>query len=240
MVLENVNEIDAYLIFIKNIDNVVPDHLKETTKKYKVAIASILLDIQEEVFKLLHTLDEEITEDLLEQGVKLLENKLGFKITPNYQTFTLGEKAKYIKKKLNRPIRVCGMVENTGEPGGGPFWVEGKDGSQSLQIGETAQLDLEDPQHQSILKNSSHFNPTDLVCGVKDYEENKFDLLKFRDPETGFISKKSKDGRDLKALELPGLWNGSMADWNTVFVEVPLITFNPVKTINDLLREQHQ
>ncbi|MDN3671112.1 DUF4301 family protein [Echinicola jeungdonensis] len=238
--LENLNDIDADLIFIKNIDNVVPDRLKETTKKYKIAIASILLEIQQEVFQLLHDLDEEITEERLDQGIKLLEGKLGFMITPNYPTFTLGEKAKYIKKKLNRPIRVCGMVENTGEPGGGPFWVREKDGSQSLQIGETAQLNLEDPQHQSILKNSSHFNPTDLVCGVRDYEGNKFDLLKFRDPNTGFISKKSKDGKDLKALELPGLWNGSMANWNTIFVEVPLITFNPVKTINDLLREQHQ
>src|SRR5690606_30661898 len=158
----------------------------------------------------------------------------------DYNSLSLEDKAAYLHKKLNRPIRVCGMVENTGEPGGGPFWVKGEDGTLSLQIAETAQLNLDDANQKSRFKASTHFNPTDLVCGIKDFKGNKFDLLKFRDPKTGFITQKSKNGKPLKAQELPGLWNGSMSDWNSIFVEVPLITFNPVKTVNDLLREEHQ
>ncbi|WP_246581355.1 DUF4301 family protein [Echinicola shivajiensis] len=238
--LENLNEIDADLIFIKNIDNVVPDHLKDTTKSYKIALASILLDLQYEVFDLLIKIDNESNSDILNSSVELLQNKLGLKFPSEFNGWENKEKFSYVKSKLNRPIRVCGMVENTGEPGGGPFWVKDKDGAISLQIGETAQLDLNNPEQASILKNSTHFNPTDLVCAVRNYKGEKFDLLKHRDPETGFITAKSKNGKDLKAQELPGLWNGAMADWNTLFVEVPLSTFNPVKTINDLLREQHQ
>ncbi|AWW32554.1 DUF4301 domain-containing protein [Echinicola strongylocentroti] len=238
--LENLNEIDADLIFIKNIDNVVPDHLKETTKKFKIVIASILLETQEKLFGLLRKLHKDPNKEVINTAEAFLENDLGLRLSPQFNKLLDSEKIDFLKTKLNRPLRVCGMVENTGEPGGGPFWVKDKDGSFSLQIGETAQLDLNDSKTTKIFRSSSHFNPTDLVCGVKDYEGNKFDLLQYRDPETGFITQKSKNGKDLKAQELPGLWNGSMADWNSIFVEVPLATFNPVKTINDLLREQHQ
>ena len=146
----------------------------------------------------------------------------------------------YLQEKLHKPIRVCGMVKNEGEPGGGPFWVKDGNGNVSLQIVESAQVDLDNKHQEEILKKSTHFNPVDIVCGVKDYQGNKFDLTKFVDPKAAFISSKTSAGKDLKALELPGLWNGSMANWNTIFVEVPLITFNPVKTVNDLLKDAHQ
>jgi hypothetical protein len=146
----------------------------------------------------------------------------------------------YLYNKLNRPIRVCGMVKNEGEPGGGPFIARDADGSLSLQIAEMQQIDINNPQQNDLLKAASHFNPVDLLCAIYDYKGNKFDLLKYRDAATGFISIKSKDGKELKAQELPGLWNGAMSNWNTIFVETPLITFNPVKTVNDLLRKEHQ
>jgi hypothetical protein len=149
------------------------------------------------------------------------------------------EKMTYLIEKLDRPIRVCGMVKNEGEPGGGPFWATNAD-SSSLQIVEQAQIDMRDAEQVEISRNATHFNPVDIVCSLKDHKGKKFDLKRYVDPQTGFISKKSKDGRDLKAQELPGLWNGAMSDWNTIFVEVPIITFNPVKTVNDLLRPQHQ
>lgn len=238
--LENLNDIGADLIFVKNIDNVVPDRLKGATETYKKAIGGILLDAQQRVFSVLEKLESGADEELIKESEEIYTQILDAKIPDFYHQLNLPEKAAYLKKKLNRPIRVCGMVENTGEPGGGPFWVKDADGSLSLQIGETAQLNLEDPDQKAIFQSSSYFNPTDLVCGVKDYKGNKFNLLDYRDPKTGFITQKSKNGRNLKAQELPGLWNGSMSDWNSIFVEVPLITFNPVKTINDLLREVHQ
>ena len=238
--LENLNEIDADIVFIKNIDNVVPDRIKSTTTTYKKAIGGILFDVQKKVFQALAGLESGVNENTLTVAEEVFEQELGAKFSPSYSSFSLEEKARYIFEKLNRPIRVCGMVENTGEPGGGPFWVLEEDKSLSLQIAETAQLNLEDESQKKLFESSTHFNPTDLVCGIKDYRGNKFDLLKFRDPKTGFITQKSKSGKTLKAQELPGLWNGSMAGWNSIFVEVPLITFNPVKTINDLLREVHQ
>jgi hypothetical protein len=238
--LENLNDIKADLIFIKNIDNVVPDRLKSTTKEYKMAIGGLLLEAQERIFDAIRGLDQEITHASVAQAAQVYNEVLGGKIPTTESGQSLEELARYIKDKLNRPIRVCGMVKNTGEPGGGPFWIEEKDGSQSLQILETAQIDLNDPGSKAQMMASTHFNPVDLVCGTKDYQSQSFDLLDFRDMQTGFITEKSKSGRDLKALELPGLWNGAMAGWNTLFVEVPLITFNPVKTVNDLLREEHQ
>lgn len=238
--LENLNDIKADLIFIKNIDNVVPDRLKSTTKEYKMAIGGLLLEAQERIFDAIRALDQEITHASVAQAAQVYHEVLGGKIPTTESGQSLEELARYIKDKLNRPIRVCGMVKNTGEPGGGPFWVEEKDGSQSLQILETAQIDLNDPSSKAHMMASTHFNPVDLVCGTKDYQGRSFDLLEFRDMQTGFITEKSKSGRDLKALELPGLWNGAMAGWNTLFVEVPLITFNPVKTVNDLLRDEHQ
>ena len=159
---------------------------------------------------------------------------------PELKDLEDAELAIYLKKKLNRPMRVCGMVKNVGEPGGGPFLAYNQDGTISLQILESSQIDTNNSDYLKMFQNGTHFNPVDLVCAVKDYKGNKFDLTKYVDPQTGFISSKSKDGKELKALELPGLWNGAMSDWNTIFVEVPLGTFNPVKTVNDLLREQHQ
>lgn len=238
--LENLNDISADLIFIKNIDNVVPDRLKGPTKDYKMAIGGLLLEIQERVFEALLGLKNNVDESSVNHAEHVLKHHLGAKLPEDYSSKSIEEKASYLESKLNRPIRVCGMVKNTGEPGGGPFWVEESDGSLSLQIAETAQIDLNDADAKEQFQGSTHFNPVDLVCGTKDFEGNDFELLEYRDMMTGFITEKSKSGKDLKALELPGLWNGAMAGWNTLFVEVPLITFNPVKTVNDLLREEHQ
>lgn len=236
--LENLNEVAADLIFIKNIDNVVPDRLKPVTKSYKMALAGLLLEVQAQVFKALKAL-EEISSQSVSKAKEVYVSDLGGIIPPRLQNASLSEQAAFFRAKLNRPIRVCGMVKNTGEPGGGPFWVQEKDGTQSLQILETAQIDLNNTESKRHFLASTHFNPVDLVCATRDYRGQAFDLLQFRDMNTGFITEKSKSGKVLKALELPGLWNGAMAHWNTLFVEVPLITFNPVKTINDLLREEH-
>ena len=232
--LENLNDLSADVIFIKNVDNVVPDHLKPETILYKKALAGLLLELRDEVFAVLESLESD-PEANKEVAAKFLKERL--QVIPPQES--LADVA-YLKAKLNRPLRVCGMVKNEGEPGGGPFWVVDKDGTTSLQVVETSQVDPQNQDQQNIVKNATHFNPVDLVCSPMDHKGEKFDLMKFRDPETGFISQKSKDGRELKALELPGLWNGSMAHWNTLFVEVPAITFNPVKTVNDLLRPQHQ
>ncbi|MEN2284100.1 DUF4301 family protein [Algoriphagus sp. SE2] len=238
--LENLNDITADLIFIKNIDNVVPDRLKGETKDYKMAIGGLLLEIQERVFEALLRLKNKVEESSVSHAEHVFKYHLGGKLPDGFEKKSLNEKASILETKLNRPIRVCGMVKNTGEPGGGPFWVQESDGSLSLQIAETAQIDLNNPETKKLFQASTHFNPVDLVCGTKDFEGNDFDLLEYRDMMTGFITEKSKSGKDLKALELPGLWNGAMAGWNTLFVEVPLITFNPVKTVNDLLRDEHQ
>lgn len=238
--LDNLNDISADLIFIKNIDNVVPDRLKPETKRYKIAIGGLLLQIQDQVFKALKALNSTIDQKSVKQAKEVFTTIVGAKIPESFEDYSLEKKGSYLQAKLNRPIRVCGMVKNTGEPGGGPFWIKEDDGSQSLQILETAQIDLEDPKSKAFMEASTHFNPVDLVCGTRSYTGENFDLMKYRDMKTGFITEKSKSGRELKALELPGLWNGAMAGWNTIFVEVPLITFNPVKTVNDLLRDEHQ
>lgn len=233
--LANLNDLDADIIFVKNIDNVAPDRLKEDTFKYKKALASILIDCQDEIFGYLKN-----GIDNPDKVAVVLKEKYFLHMPENFDQLSKEEKTELLRTKLNRPMRVCGMVKNTGEPGGGPFWVTGVDESASLQIAETAQIDLDNPEKASMLKNSTHFNPVDLVCATKDFEGNKFDLLEFRDDDTGFISMKSKSGKDLKAMELPGLWNGAMADWITFFVEVPISTFSPVKTVNDLLKDVHQ
>jgi hypothetical protein len=238
--LENLNEISADLIFIKNIDNVVPDRLKPITQTYKMALAGWLLEVQARIFQALKALDLEISSSSVQFAMQVYSNDLGGIVPESIQEGSLNDQAAFFKTKLNRPIRVCGMVKNTGEPGGGPFWIQEKDGTQSLQILETAQIDTSNPESLGHLQASTHFNPVDLVCATRDYQGNPFDLLQFRDMNTGFITEKSKSGKVLKALELPGLWNGAMADWNTLFVEVPLLTFNPVKTSNDLLRDEHQ
>ncbi|MCV9387588.1 DUF4301 family protein [Reichenbachiella ulvae] len=233
--LENLNDLDADIIFIKNIDNVVPDRIKADTYTYKKALAGLLINYQDEVFEILKG---EIADP--DAVAARLESKYFLKMSEGFAGKSDEEKKAEIKEKLNRPIRICGMVKNTGEPGGGPFWVKESDGSASLQIAETAQIDLDDAEKAAMLKGSTHFNPVDLICATKDFEGKKFDLLQYRDDDTGFVSSKSKNGKDLKAMELPGLWNGAMAYWNTLFVEVPISTFNPVKTVNDLLKDTHQ
>lgn len=239
--LSNLNDIDADVIFIKNIDNVVPDRMKDATVLHKKIIACYLLSLQGKVFHFLTIIKEKkCSEKILKEILLFAKDELNIFISKGFEELPQNEQIEYLYKMLNRPMRVCGMVKNEGEPGGGPFWVENTmDGSLSLQIVETSQIDLKNEKQNRIMQQSTHFNPVDLVCAVKDFEGNKFNLMDFVDPDTGFISIKSKDGKDLKAMELPGLWNGAMANWITVFVEVPLITFNPVKTINDLLRPEH-
>lgn len=235
--IENLNDIDGDVVFIKNIDNVVPDRLKDDTVKYKKLLAGVLVDLQTRAFAYIRQLKSgNYTADDLKAMLAFVENDLCTKA----DGVTEAKLPEYLLGKLNRPMRVCGMVPNVGEPGGGPFLAYNPDGTVSLQILESSQIDMSDPAKKAMFEKGTHFNPVDLVCAIKDYEGKKFDLPKYVDPATGFISSKSKDGRELKALELPGLWNGAMSNWSTVFVEVPLSTFNPVKTVNDLYREQHQ
>ena len=238
--IENLNDLDADIIFIKNIDNVVPDRLKADTVTYKKLIAGVLVSLQKQAFEYMELLDEgTYTHEQVLEILQFVQKKLYCK-NPEVKNLEDAELIIYLRKKLNRPMRVCGMVKNVGEPGGGPFLAYNNDGTISLQILESSQIDMDDPTKKDMFENGTHFNPVDLVCAVRDYKGHKFDLDKYVDKATGFISYKSKNGKELKALELPGLWNGAMSDWNTVFVEVPLTTFNPVKTVNDLLREQHQ
>ena len=238
--IQNLNELNADIVFIKNIDNVVPDHLKDETTKWKKVIAGASAESQQKCFDYLKLLksSQYDKQDIL--TVKdFLEHELCCKLD-HAKAMSDIELVDFLIEKLNRPIRVCGMVKNSGEPGGGPLPVYNADNTISLQILESSQLDVNNPETMNMFTKGTHFNPVDLVCATKDYKGNKFNLPDFVDPLTGFISKKSKNGKELKALELPGLWNGAMSDWNTIFVEVPAITFNPVKTVNDLLREQHQ
>ena len=232
--IENLNEIDADVIFIKNIDNVVPDRLKPETVEWKQIIAGVLVSLQEKAFEYLRLLDSHPTAEQISEIAQFVEKCL----CTNPKSAKVD--ADYLRRKLNRPMRVCGVVKNVGEPGGGPFLTYNQDGTVSLQILESSQIDTNNEAYMKMFTQGTHFNPVDLVCAVKDYQGKPFHLPDFVDKTTGFISSKSKGGRELKALELPGLWNGAMSDWSTVFVEVPLATFNPVKTVNDLLREQHQ
>ena len=238
--IENLNDIDADVIFIKNIDNVVPDRLKADTIEYKQVIAGILVSLQKKAFEHLNTLDSgKYNHEKLEEIIRFVQQELCCRKS-DIKHLEDTELVIYLKEKLNRPMRVCGVVKNVGEPGGGPFLTYNQDGTVSLQILESSQIDKNNQEYMKMFTTGTHFNPVDLVCAVKDYKGKSFNLPDFVDKATGFISSKSKDGKELKALELPGLWNGAMSDWNTIFVEVPLSTFNPVKTVNDLLREQHQ
>jgi hypothetical protein len=239
--IENLNDREGEIIFIKNIDNIVPDRLKADTYLYKRILGGCLIEIQEIIFEYLGALEKgSVDDEDLKEILKFAKKELNLEPPSDYRNFPRIEKIDYLFNKLNRPTRVCGMVKNEGEPGGGPFWVQNSDGEHSLQIVESSQIDLKNPAQKEIFSQATHFNPVDLVCGVRDFKGHNFDLHEYVDPSTGFISIKSKDGRSLKAQELPGLWNGAMADWNTIFVEVPISTFNPVKTINDLLRDEHQ
>lgn len=226
--IENLNEIDADIIFIKNIDNVTTDARRGDTIRYKKVLAGLLLELQEQAFAHLRALEAGTAE--LAEVAAFVEQRLCVKLPAAYDTALL-------RAVLDRPIRVCGMVRNEGEPGGGPFWVANPDGTESLQIAESSQIS---PDDMPLMKSATHFNPVDLVCGVRTSQGGKFDLRRYTDPSTGFISSKSSGGRELRAQELPGLWNGAMARWNTVFVDVPITTFSPVKVVQDLLRPQHQ
>ena len=238
--IENLNDIDAEVIFVKNIDNVVPDRLKTPTVRYKKIIGGVLVALQAEINRYTAMLKSgKYTIDDLREMVQFLHRKL-FVRNEDTKNLEDAELALYLLRKFDRPIRVCGMVRNSGEPGGGPFVAYNADGTTSLQILESSQIDMSNPEARKQFESGTHFNPVDLVCAVRNGQGVKYDLPRYVDKNTGFISHKSKNGRELKALELPGLWNGAMSDWNTVFVEVPAETFNPVKTVNDLLRPQHQ
>lgn len=239
--IENLGELEGDLVFIKNIDNVVPDRLKPETTRYKKALGGMLFYLQDRCFNYLKALEAGgVTEVYLDEIREFAKQELKVIFPDEYKNYGTHEKLAFLKARLNRPIRVCGMVKNEGEPGGGPFWIRDSKGSVSLQVVESSQMDQGNAAQMQHVKEATHFNPVDLVCGTRDFRGKPFDLHRFIDPETGFISQKSKDGKELKALELPGLWNGAMADWITIFVEVPIVTFNPVKTVNDLLRSQHQ
>lgn len=230
--IENLNEQRADLIFVKNIDNVVPDWMKHTTVIYKQVIAGMLLELREKCFDALRTLDSKPDKRTLNKLIRFAKENLNIMVPDNCDAQTLHD-------LLNRPMRICGMVKNLGEPGGGPFYTIDTKGRRNLQVVESAQVNHNDPNQEKIFQASTHFNPVDLVCSTKNYRGRYFDLRQYVDPQTGFISKKTKGAITLKSQELPGLWNGAMADWITLFVEVPVATFNPVKTINDLLRKEH-
>ncbi|MDR7369289.1 DUF4301 family protein [Flavobacterium aquidurense] len=238
--IENLNELDSDIIFIKNIDNVIQNHIDKIAL-YKKALAGVLIEIQQKVFGYLIAIEkQEIRENDIAVIIEFLKQKLNITVTNDFNKFTFENKINKIKELLDRPIRVCGMVRNEGEPGGGPFWVMNDKGILSLQIVETSQVDLHNKKHLEILSEATHFNPVDLVCGIKNYKNKRFDLKQFVDHNAGFIVEKSVEGKTVKSYELPGLWNGAMANWLTIFVAVPLITFNPVKTVNDLLKAAHQ
>ena len=238
--IENLNDLDADVVFIKNIDNVVPDRLKDATVRFKNIIAGVLVELQKQAFEYLELLDSgAYTHEKIEEMIRFVQHELCCR-KADVKELEDAELVNYLYKKLNRPMRVCGVVKNVGEPGGGPFLAYNQDGTVSLQILESTQIDKNNPEYLKMFTEGTHFNPVDLVCAVKDYKGNAFDLPQYVDKQTGFISSKSKGGKELLALELPGLGNGAMSDWNTIFVEVPLETFNPVKTVNDLLRPQHQ
>ena len=240
--IENLSDQDADIIFIKNIDNVVVSKYREDISNAKKMLAGLLLNVQEKAFFYAKELSAKVamTDEKLAEIKSFLENELNVVFPTAYNAYSISESVSFLLKSLRKPIRICGMVKNEGEPGGGPFWVKDAEGNISLQIVESAQIDKNNPAQNEILKNATHFNPVDLVCAIRDFEGNRYTLNDFVDKEQGFITQKTSEGKDLKALELPGLWNGAMAHWNTIFVEVPLLTFNPVKTVVDLLKPAHQ
>ena len=238
--IENLNELKSPVVFIKNIDNVVPDSQRDDTVHYKMALGGLLLTVRDKINGYLEKLESgRYTIENLREMIIFMHDTLNIR-HEHMKLMDDSELALYIKNKFHRPIRVCGVVRNTGEPGGGPYITYDPDGSTSPQILESTQIDMNNSEYVDMMRHATHFNPVDLVCSLYDAEGRKFDLTKHVDHNTGFISSKSLHGHALKALELPGLWNGAMSDWNTVFVEVPASTFNPVKTVNDLLRPVHQ
>ena len=238
--IQNLNTLDADIVFIKNIDNVIL-HNNENVALYKKALAGVLVALQQHVFDYLDKIEKgTFTEDLIPEVTLYFKEKLNKEMEINFENFSFEDKINSIKNALNRPIRVCGMVKNEGEPGGGPFWVMNTKNEVSLQIVESNQVDMTNPNQVKIVEESTHFNPVDLICGIKNHKGESFDLTQFIDHNSGFIVDKNVDGTPIKGYELPGLWNGAMANWLTIFVQVPLLTFNPVKTVNDLLKPAHQ
>lgn len=238
--IENLNAIQSDIVFIKNIDNVIQNNIQQISF-YKKGLGGILIEWQQQLFTLLNALESnDVTADTIHEAVHFLKEKLNIDLNEDFYKFKSKNQISTLKGLLNKPIRVCGMVKNEGEPGGGPFWVRGTDGVLSLQIVETSQVDMNNKHQVAILGRATHFNPVDLVCGLKNYKGEQFDLKQYVDHNSGFIVHKNNAGVEVKAYELPGLWNGAMAKWLTVFVEVPLFTFNPVKTVNDLLKQAHQ
>jgi nicotinamide riboside kinase len=236
--IENLNNRNADIMFVKNIDNVVQNRITSIASNKK-ALGGILIELQQKVFQYLKEIENNL-ELNLDQIVAFATNELNIKLQDNFSKYTIEYQLSYLKSVLDRPIRICGMVKNEGEPGGGPFWVTDAKGNSTLQIVESSQVDIDNPKQAKILSSATHFNPVDLVCGIRNYKNEKFDLTQYVDPTCGFIVQKNLGGRPVKSYELPGLWNGAMANWITVFVEVPLTTFNPVKTVNDLLKPPHQ
>ena len=238
--IQNLNEQDADIIFIKNIDNVVVHTYEKEVAHYKKVLAGKLLKLQQQAFTYLELIDQrEISESEILEIVHFLQNEFSLKLSVDFEKFSQKYQIEYLREQLDKPIRVCGMVKNEGEPGGGPFWVKHESNRISLQIVESVQIDPNNLHQQNIVSKATHFNPVDIVCGIKNYKGEKYDLTKFIDTKAAFIAHKTVAGKPIKALEHPGLWNGAMAFWNTIFVEVPLITFNPVKTVNDLLKPAH-
>ena len=239
--LANLHDLQGDLVFIKNIDNVVQDHLKDDMYLYKRALGGYLITIQDTLFGYLRQLEAgTATAQQLDEMMQWVHAALSVTKPPQWKNWDLPQRASYLRQAGNRPVRVCGMVKKTGDPGGGPFWVQHDDDTTSLQIVEFSQVDTRSSVQQHIFGSSTHFNPVDIVCGMRDYQGCPFDLSQFVDPHTGFLSQKSYEGHALKIFELPGLWNGAMAKWHTIFVEVPRSTFHPVKTVLDLLLPAHQ
>lgn len=238
--IENLNELKSDFVFLKNIDNVSQNNSKQIAD-YKKTLGAIIIKTQMKVFEFLKSLEmKDVSEKQLEELIFFTENELSFPLPEDFIHFKKSYKIEYLTKVLNRPIRVCGMVKNEGEPGGGPFWVKDEKGRETLQIVESVQINIQDETQNAIAKSATHFNPVDIVCALYNYKEEKFNLLDFIDHNAAFITEKTKNGKPVKAFELPGLWNGAMSKWATIFVEVPLATFNPVKTVNDLLKPAHQ
>jgi hypothetical protein len=238
--IENLNQLESDILYIKNIDNVSQNHM-DVILTYKKVLGGLLLKKQAQIFTYLDKLDKNLVDESLMKEIELFaKEQLNIYLPINFDKFQSEYKIELLFKELNRPIRICGMVKNEGEPGGGPFWVKKENGLSSLQIVETSQINLKDKDQKKIVDQATHFNPVDLVCGIKDFKNKKFDLTQFVDKNTGFIVEKNRNGKPVKSYELPGLWNGAMAHWITIFVEVPLATFNPVKTVNDLLKPSHQ
>ncbi|MCB9501313.1 MAG: DUF4301 family protein [Deferribacteres bacterium] len=238
--IENINDLRADILFIKNVDNILPDPQKQDEIFYKKILGGFLVKLESEIFAILNDLYRDPNnEKYIANGLNFLQNKLHITVPLDIKKQAAEIRTNHIFTLLNKPIRVCGMVRNQGDPGGGPFWVEDKNSNITKQIVEQVQINTGDPMQKSLLKNATHFNPVDIVCSVRDFRGQPFDLLEFVDRKAGFISHKSIEGRELLALELPGLWNGAMAFWTTFFVEMPFTTFNPVKTIFDLIRPEH-